>query len=164
MNSTHKTILSFIGGFITGAIIIWAAIVYDTNRPKAELESITTTPTDMQTAESETGGVVESQDITVRNQLSGDLVTVSSVTLANNGWIVIHEETDGLIGNALGAVRKDAGTYTDVTIPLLRATAEGLRYWVVLYSDDNDRLFNIKNDFPLKDTTGNVITKSFTAN
>ncbi len=170
MNNTNKTILSFIGGFISGAIIIWGVTAYNNNRPVVDAEPMENAPTEMAATETieitqeNVEAVVESAAITVHDQDHGGVATVAGATLEKNGWVVIHEEKNGLIANALGAVRKDAGAYTNITIPLLRETEVGSRYWVVLYSDNADRLFNLKNDFPLKDVQGNVITKSFIAN
>lgn len=171
-----KIIGSFVGGFIIGLILIlgWNAFT-DSRLLKAPAQ--TTTPNDIQietTQEAETGekDTVTNEDvtqtpfsthITVEDQEAGSAVIVGSVTLSEDGWIVVHEENAGRIGNALGAKRKDAGTHQNTVIPLLRDTQQSIRYWIVLYSDDGDRQFNLSTDFPLRDEVNNPITSSFMA-
>lgn len=172
-----KIISSFIGGFIIGLIIIFGWNTYSNNRvskPTAE----TTVPssiiaevadstmiTEENLEDSITNTTIDtavfSDYIHVSDQVADETVAVALVTLETNGWVVVHEEQNGFIGNALGAKRKDAGTYTGVTIPLLRSTTAGARYWIVLYSDNDDRQFNLTDDFPLRDSAENPITSHF---
>lgn len=166
-----KTILSFIGGFVIGFLIVWAWNTY-MGRSNLDVPATTTAPDGIVAQESGASGAVtnesveeavESTNIDVRDQLAGERTNVAAVTLSVDGWIVVHEENNSLVGNALGAVRRDAGAHQSVEIPLLRATEAGSRYWIVLYSDNGDRLFGLEEDFPLRDEAGNPITKSFMA-
>lgn len=102
--------------------------------------------------------------VSVRDQQAGNTIVVDSASLAQDGWIVVHEEIlDGVIGNALGATRKDAGTYTAVSIELLRPTVAGKHYWVTVYADNGDKIFSLKDDTPLFGTTGELLLAGFTA-
>ena len=181
MNNITKTAFSFIGGFIIGLILIliWNAVM---NKSATDVPGESTTPDIEITDETamdgdammtdENGDSVlnesaentpESTSITAHSQTAGDSVMVANATLDTDGWIVIHEERDTRISNALGAVRRDAGTYTNVTVPLLRPTNAGSRYWVVLYSDNGDREFSLADDTPLRDANNDPITSSFEA-
>ena len=86
--------------------------------------------------------------IAVNDQPAGLKVDISSVTLSNSGWAVVHESVGGKPGNILGAQRFDAGTY-DGSIELLRNTEEGSMYYVMLHKDDGDKEFDHKNDLPI---------------
>ena len=167
-----KTIFSFIGGFIVGFLLIWGWNAY-IDKSTRNIEPQTTTPeisteeSQMPSEDSLTNESVteaeESESVSVSDQAAGDMVIGVDATLETDGWIVVHEEQDGRIGNALGAVRRDVGTHENVSIPLLRGTTIGSRYWIVLYSDDGDRQFNLETDFALRDTQGDPIISSFMA-
>ncbi|MBF05175.1 hypothetical protein CL644_00480 [bacterium] len=165
-----KIIGSFAVGFIVGLIIIlgWnaytdarlAQVVGQTTIPDS-IPLDTNTPNNDPITTEEITVATPSIDITVNDQAAGSAVLVTSVTLSTDGWIVVHEERNGLIGNALGAKRRNAGTYQNTIIPLLRDTQENTRYWIVLYNDDGDRQFNLSTDFPLKNTENEPIISSF---
>lgn len=183
LNKTHKTILSFAGGFLIGALIIWAWSVI-LKQPRLDVPAETTAPSDMEAPNgdvSDGSGVIIGETITETNastntendtparilvsaQDAGATVLLDSLTLPLNGWAVVHEEQAGYIGNALGAVRKDVGTYNDVRVSLLRSTEPATRYWVVLYSDNGDRLFNLRDDFPIRDANSDPVLNAFTTN
>jgi hypothetical protein len=166
-----NTLLSFIGGFILGFLVIWGWNTY-ADRSNLTVPGETTAPSERAVQEATATGTATNERteetaaptrIDVRDQRAGERVTIAAATLTVDGWIVIHEENSGLVGNALGAVRRDTGTYQDVEIPLLRATRAGSRYWVILYSDNGDRQFGLGEDFPLRNQNDDPITKSFNA-
>jgi len=168
-----KTIGSLLGGFIVGILIIWAWNVYSNRTPALDVPAETTVPSDVAVLENganlNTEAVInesietvpELSTIDIRDQLSGNVVNIAAVTLELDGWIVVHEERDGVLANALGAARRDAGTHENITIPLLRNTEAEGTYWIVLYSDNGDRQFNLTDDFPLRNNDGNPFTRSF---
>jgi len=173
-----KIALSFLGGFVVGILIIWGWNAYTNKTYVKDIKPTTTIPENMvatTTKDSkdtttgnsssitkvETKNIVPVANITVANQPSGNTVKVADVTLKKDGWIVVHEERNGLIANALGAVRKNAGKYKNITVPLLRNTVKNERYWIVLYSDNGDHQFNLKNDLPVKNADGRTIMNSF---
>ncbi len=180
MNDYTKMALGFAAGFIIGIALIW---IFNLSQDATSDDIITgesTTPdivVDADTTDSTTGGdtgSVLTEEITetstdtasviAGDQPAGASVRITSAQLPADGWIVVHEERDGFVGNALGAVRRDSGTYTDVAVPLLRDTVSGARYWVVLYTDDGDRTFSLENDFPVRTGGGEPVTTSFTTN
>lgn len=164
-----KTALSFIGGFLFGFVIIWGWNAYQERTDRIDVPPADAAPARVARDASTTralinesiDSIVESNVISVTTQPSGDTVLVDAATLEADGWIVVHEEKNGLIGNALGAVRRDAGAYRAVEVPLLRATLPNARYWVVLYRDNGDRQFQFSDDTPLRDSAGTTIMKSF---
>lgn len=101
---------------------------------------------------------------TVLTQPSGSQVIVQNVALEVPGWLVIHEVTDGLIGNALGAARRDAGSHDNVSIDLLRETMPGQTYALILYRDNGNKTFEIHGDMPMVDTSGVPLVTTFETN
>lgn len=76
------------------------------------------------------------------DQAAGESVAVTGMSVTSDSWIAVRE-ADG--SRVLGAARVAAGTES-VTVPLLRATAAGTGYEVVIYTDDGDRAFDMKKD------------------
>ncbi|NQV93370.1 hypothetical protein HQ403_02625 [Candidatus Kaiserbacteria bacterium] len=99
-----------------------------------------------------------SDSIVVRNQAHGASVIVEKARFEEDGWVVIHEGTVSQIGNALGAVRFDAGEHSGV-VELLRSTEVGNVYRAVLYRDNGDKEFSLDSDFPfLRDGNQPILT------
>lgn len=101
--------------------------------------------------------------VAVNDQAPGLRVAVAMVTLARDGWVVIHEDRDGKPGNILGAQRFGSGANQSGSVDLLRSTEEGRVYYAMLHSDDGDRAFDHAKDLPLTDPQGNVILMRFVA-
>jgi len=179
-----KKVGTFIAGFVVGTVAIYAwGQIFNKD---ADMEALVTghdvaeisiTDTDIST-ESDDGNTalgteiaasdneISSEAIAVVGQAAGSTVTVGSVNLdagENGGWVVIHEIKNGVMANALGAVRKDSGVHSDIEVKLLRATVAGGTYAVVLYSDNGDRQFSMATDAPLKNTQGEFIMSTFSA-
>jgi len=100
--------------------------------------------------------------VVVNNQPAGLRVVIDSVTLDSSGWVAIHEDIEGELGNILGAQRFDAGTYKGL-VDLLRNTVEGGVYYAVLYTDDGDSMFDHKKDALMANESGEAIKSKFNA-
>ena len=103
----------------------------------------------------------ENNSIAVLDQLPGERVLLSGVSLENDGWVVIHEEVNGALGNALGAQRFDAGVREKGYVKLLRNTEANQTYHALLYDDNGDKEFNLEDDRPLRDSLGEFIESVF---
>lgn len=101
--------------------------------------------------------------IAVNDQSLGNAANIAMVTLAKDGWVVIHEGRDGRAGNILGAKRFNAGQNQSGAVELLRSTEEEKVYFAMLHSDDGDRQFDRAKDLPVTDPQGNVIMMRFVA-
>ncbi|MFA4941401.1 MAG: hypothetical protein WC582_02280 [Patescibacteria group bacterium] len=97
----------------------------------------------------------------VENQSSGASVSVFSVSLSAPSWIVIREDSDGKMGNILGALWLPQGFHENETVELLRETEPGSRYYALIFSDDGDKKFVRETDLPLKDDNGEMIVSEF---
>lgn len=181
---THqKLAIAFIIGLLIGAGAVW---VYFANTNKAEAptteekieegeeeknEDEQTTETPVTEVSREVNITPAAQtlvgndyDIQVNNQPSGNFVAIANVSMPQGGgWVVVHEQEDGVMGNALGAQYFEEGSWSG-SVSLLRNTVVGKDYFVMLYNDNGDRRFSLENDKPFIDrTTGQAIRKSFRA-
>jgi len=98
---------------------------------------------------------------TVEMQLAGDTAVIKDVVMPESGWVVVHEVVEGVVANALGATRLDAGEYDMVIVELLRPSIPESAYIVSLYSDNGNREFEIHMDTPIIGSDGNAIFKTF---
>lgn len=102
-------------------------------------------------------------EIRVSPQPAGRAVVVAQVVLPQTGWVVVHESRGGELSNALGAARRDAGQHTGVVVELLRNTEPDTNYFVVLYGDNGNGTFELKEDPIVTDESGVVVRAAFTA-
>jgi len=100
--------------------------------------------------------------IIVHEQTADMSVTLLEVVLSQNSWVAINEDTEGVPGNILGAIRLDAGKYSFITVDLLRKMVNGKKYYATLRIDDGVTGFDLENDKLLLDIDGNPVTVSFT--
>ncbi|HLP44102.1 MAG TPA: hypothetical protein VK145_02375 [Candidatus Nanoarchaeia archaeon] len=84
--------------------------------------------------------------ILVGDQGAGDVVTVASVETDAVAWVAIRDNNNGVMGNILGAARIDAGASNNIVVSLLRSTMPNKSYFVTLYADNGDRMFDHKSD------------------
>ena len=101
--------------------------------------------------------------IAINDQQPANALNIAMVTLAQDGWVVIHAEHGGKPGNILGARRFNAGQNQSGTVELLRPTEEGKVYFAMLHLDDGDRQFDYAKDLPINDLQGNAIMMRFIA-
>lgn len=111
---------------------------------------------------SETANPNDVNRIIVSDQFPGNIVYISSVQLAQPGFVVIHKDNKGVPGDVIGYQYFDKGTYPG-KITLTSPTVENGTYYAMLHSDNADKKFDAAKDAPLKDSSGNVIMKSFKA-
>jgi len=172
--------MPFFIGIVSGALLLgaWFSFQETAEAPKNIEEapqSVSGTKTESVPEKSEETGMqatnqndqsftAGAQALAIQDQPAGGGVIVASASLAQNGWIVVHEEIlDGVIGNALGAARKDAGVYTNITIELLRPTEAGRRYWATIYTDNGDKIFSLRDDTPVVGVSQELLLAAFTA-
>jgi len=98
--------------------------------------------------------------VVVTDQFPGNIVYLSSVQLANPGFVVVHKDNNGTPGDIIGSQYFDKGINPG-RVTLSTPTSEGQTYYAILYSDNGDKKFDAKLDLPLKDAAGNTIMKVF---
>jgi hypothetical protein len=104
----------------------------------------------------------ESNRIVVMDQYPGNVVYVSSVQLANAGWVAIHKDNNGTVGTLVGSMYFSSGINPG-KITLTEKTVDGGTYYAMLHSDDGDKKFDATKDVAIKDSKGNSIMKVFKA-
>jgi hypothetical protein len=98
--------------------------------------------------------------LNVQNQTSGKAAMIKSVFMEKQGFVVIHEDNGGMLGNIVGSSNLlNAGETKSVSITMnLHA---GLSHWAALHLDNGDGVFDAKQDPPVKDENGEIIMKIF---
>ncbi len=137
-------------------LIIVGILVFGNDKEVAEEGLTTETPT------TETTASTESNRIVMGDQFPGNVVFLSSVQLANGGWVEIHKDNNGVPGEIIGSQYFDKGINTG-KITLTKPTVEGALYYAMLHSDDGDKKFDAEKDLPLKNAKGDIIMKLFRA-
>lgn len=167
--------LSVLGGVVLGALAVWGLYAFgsSSSRVSDEMKSASGGTNDgiiessmnvsSSSQSSSASSQMDSSMLAISNQSAGLQVAVSHVVLPYAGWVVIHEDRDGVPGNALGAARVIDGRES-LTVDLLRGTLPGKTYYGLLYRDDGDKLFSLDNDFPIRDEKGNPVMVRFMTN
>jgi hypothetical protein len=174
---TVKVIVGFVIGLVIGIFGTWLIMHNRGNTPGVEGSGATTTTTgsgvltDASTSGSMSGNVssddsslAPSGEFSVPDQKAGDTVSVSKVAFgAGGGWVVIHEDNNGALGNALGAAWFGQGSWNG-TVSLLRGTVAGKTYHAVLYTDNGDKQFSLGDDHPMtSQVDGGTVEETFKA-
>ena len=152
-----KVIVAFIVGILIGFFGAWIPMrnAVPANDTDADAEVVTED-------NAEDVALSGENAILVRDQKAGVVVNVELVTLENTGWVVIHEDNNGVLGNALGAQLFLAGVNSG-TVDLLRGMEAGKTYHAAIRQDDGDGAFDLSKDLLLSDGKGDPVQVSFTA-
>jgi hypothetical protein len=101
--------------------------------------------------------------IDVANQSAGKGVAIEKAKLSSLGWVAVHENINGELGNVLGARAYTTGEHTSLFVPLLRGTTAGQIYHVGIYKENGDGKFDRKIDTLIRADDGEMIGGSFVA-
>ena len=105
----------------------------------------------------------EANSLVVTDQYPGNVVYVSSVRLANPGFVVIQKNDNGAPGAVIGT-EYFAGGINPGKITLTSPTVDGGTYYASLYSDTvGNQKFDIKSDSVVNDSHNNPIIETFHA-
>lgn len=119
--------------------------------PVTTVDSSTSMPKNTVTATSD-GETVS----VAANQVAGDTVTLSSMSLTRASWVAVRDDK-----SILGAAWFPSNATTG-TVELQRATESGKSYNVVIYVDDGDKKFDMHAD-QLVTADGGPVGVSFKA-
>ena len=150
----NKVVLSFVMGIVLGSVGTWAILGNTALSPTLIFNS------SVPLEGSGTKDATSAEYIIVENQLAGDRVLIKEIALSASTWAVVHEDVEGIPGNALGAQRFDKGIHNG-TIDLLRSTNFDQNYYVLLYRDDGDREFDLETDSLVVGGDGNPVRDIF---
>ncbi len=178
---SQKTVVAFVAGLLIGGLLVWVfsaspdkptPTTSSEETPEGEMTNTEEAPEVNETEETPTSSAPVVQEVTgdfsfsVADQSAGTSVSLGDRTSypTNEGWIVVHEDVNGSLGNALGAARfNTAAGLAPQSVSLLRGTTAGKNYQVVFYSENGDRMFDIREDaIMMRD--GKMISDTFAAN
>ena len=182
---TQKTVVAFIAGLLIGGLLVWvfgassdsSDEMSDTENQQGVSETAdTSSALEGAIDNSASGGtsdtirqatpvVTETGSIAVPSQPAGTTVVLGEVTFpTTDGWIAVHEDADGDLGNALGASRYSTPTgLVPERIELLRSTNAGNVYHVVFYSENGDLVFDLDDDLLITRPGGATVEATFSA-
>jgi len=106
-------------------------------------------------------GETESVIANASHQAPGKVVKIDKIVLDAVSWVAVHEDINGELGNVLGARSFAPGEYTNISVPLLRGTTIGKKYYVGVYKDNGDLKFDRKTDTLLRGSDGEMIGSVF---
>lgn len=89
-------------------------------------------------------------------------VMVGFAVLADGGYVVIHEDSDGKPGAIVGnSDILSQGENKDFEAALSRESIDGETLYAMIHSDNGDGEFNPAEDLPIKDDQENVVLMKF---
>ncbi len=95
-------------------------------------------------------------------QAGGNNVFISRAVLVDGGYVVIHREEDGGVGEVIGVSEFiPAGMKENFLIDLTEEIVEGDVLFAMLHTDDGDGVFALDDDLPTVDADGNIVMTSF---
>ncbi|MEK7601551.1 MAG: hypothetical protein AAB480_03420 [Patescibacteria group bacterium] len=161
MDIKNRNTQAITGAVVVVVVLLAAWLLFARPVGNGGIATDTETPSDSTSMEETLNPSMVStgEAVTVRDQAAGASVAVASVTLNEMGWVAVRDEG----GRVLGAARFDAGTWNDVSVPLLRATAAAGSYQVLLYIDDGDKQYDLHKDILIMGANGGVAGTTFTA-
>lgn len=177
---SKKTVVAFIAGLIIGGLLVWlfSGPSEGTSSSKTGLNTKKDADTeidenlgDIVDETKDTGGITDkttqgNEAFSVADQSAGMMVSLGTTVQypSKEGWIVVHEDVNGELGSALGAARYNTEVgLTPTSVELLRGTMSGKTYHVVYYTEDGDRMFDLKMDMPMMKDDGGVLQATFVA-
>lgn len=105
--------------------------------------------------------------------LENNMLTVSSITMSEAGWVVIHRDNGSgapVVPEIISEPKYvEAGESTNVMIDLKDdvTVQDGETLWVMLHTDDGDKVYEFDGgdvDVPVMDMNGNVVVESLMVN
>lgn len=161
---SQKTVVAFVTGLLIGGLLVWvfSATPNNTDGPKTDDVKVDESSSEVtqdegtnQTIETKadtkkitTSEIVGEGAITITDQKAGSVVEVAVTKYpTKNGWVVIRDFKDGVLGNILGAGRYsiDEGL-TPTSVELVRETTAGNTYQAMFYTNEGDIGFNLGED------------------
>jgi len=170
LSTNHKILIASLVGFAVGA---GAVLVWNVSRGGSVAPQNSSSFENNKTTEvlananlnSQVATVVivgASEHLAVNNQEAGNVVYVTTIVLEREGWVAVHEDINGSLGNVLGAAWFPKGTSSG-SVELLRDTRVGGTYHAVLYTDDNDKIFELGEDAQLVNVEQEPVMDTFEA-
>lgn len=108
--------------------------------------------------------IIGDNAINILNHGVSRSVSVGFAQLAQEGYVVVHEDNGGTPGAILGASALLVSGRTDnFEVALSRKTLSGETLYGMLHFDNGDGSFNASDDPPVRDKEGNIVLMIFKA-
>ena len=96
--------------------------------------------------------------VVTEDQDSGSTILISDVSLAEGGFVVMHDDQSGFPMDILGVSEYLApGVYKSVTVPLVIRSIPGDKMIAAIHLDNGDGSFAPADDHSIQDIEGNNI-------
>ena len=139
------------------ALVIIAIVVFSNKSSAPVMDETPTVTTTSST------GVANRID--VGDQYPGNVVYVQGVSLAKDGWVVIHKDNAGQPGEIIGYSYVLAGVNpVTITLNAGKVITDGGTYYVMLHTGIDPKKFDPSVDKPLTNANGDIIMHVFKGN
>lgn len=89
--------------------------------------------------------------VLILEQLPGSEVFVNGVSLDSSGFVIIKKDESGSAGKIVGVSEfLTKGDYSGIDVGLIESMSDGLKYYLSLYEDDGNGIFDPKEDKEVK--------------
>lgn len=100
--------------------------------------------------------------IYVADQRPGSFLIINLVKLNEDGYVVIHENIQGELGQIIGGTKiLSTGESAGVSASLIRPVSHGESLFAVIHEDSGDDIFSPNLDIPILDEEGNMVFMIF---
>lgn len=94
-------------------------------------------------------------EVAVSTHTPAKTAVIDKATLQKNGFVVIHEEQEGVAGGIIGASSLlSTGTHENITVDLVRKSLENEKLFAIVYYDNGDGVFDASGSSPDKPAMG----------
>ncbi len=98
----------------------------------------------------------------VPEQAGGSEIFIESAVLPNAGYVVIHREKDGKLGEIIGVSEfLSAGIKGNFLMSIDEEVVEGDTLFAMIHTDDGDGIFDGSLDVPLVEDKGDIVLVKF---
>jgi hypothetical protein len=101
--------------------------------------------------------LMQNESVRADDQAAGGSVSLAALTLSRTSWVAVRDQK-----SILGAARFPASATSGI-VPLIRPTAAGVQYMVLIYVDDGDGAFDFHKDMLVTNESGAPIGDTFLA-
>lgn len=156
----QKTILVIITFFAAGLIVAGCQRLQNNLPTEVETPPLPASPeetTEQPAQENENQPIIEADD----QEISGTTVIIKKAVMDQPGWVVIHADKDGEIGEPIGNAKLQQGenTHISVNIDLSKATQ---KLYAMLHVDEGERgVYEFPGDDKPLTFNGEIVVDDF---
>jgi hypothetical protein len=97
-------------------------------------------------------GTITEEQVVEQKQKAGKVIMVDSVSMAENGYIVVRLMTDTTLGPVVGtSTFLSVGDQKNIPVTLDKSYPPATRFAAYIHKDNGDKKFSLTNDIPVLD-------------